>query len=122
MNRAYIWQQWLQELICDFTAAKCDDIIDRYQDHFSPPEPNQIQVVVGVEIKLQGLAADANSKLLKAMETLKQEQTERPHAEAQAQQYEAQINQYIQGMLSNPGNGRAGEGMLTLDCSQPWRH
>ena len=22
MNRAYIWQQWLQELICDFTATK----------------------------------------------------------------------------------------------------
>ncbi len=56
-----------------------------------------MQQVVAVELKLQGLAADANSRLVKAMETLKQEQTDRPHAEASAQQYETQINQYIQG-------------------------
>ncbi|XP_038064648.1 serine/threonine-protein kinase SMG1-like [Patiria miniata] len=104
MNRAYVWQTWLQELVCDLTSTKCKALQARFKAKYSSPTPARFQQVLATEQALNGLMTEANTKLVKTMEAMPQ--TDLAQAEGALQQTHSQIHSFV------TENGDAG--MLTL--------
>ncbi|CAH1794898.1 unnamed protein product [Owenia fusiformis] len=69
-NRIPRWQHWLEGLISDFTSEKCKEVVHEFQEMYDvttqahPTTPG----VLAMELRLQALIADTNTKLIQLLE------------------------------------------------------
>nr|KAG5704900.1 hypothetical protein BaRGS_003883 [Batillaria attramentaria] len=69
-NRAHQLLGFLQELVCDFSSTKCEEITAHFQDLYGPQvsQSSQCQLVLLTENRLENIIAEANNRLLKLLE------------------------------------------------------
>ncbi|XP_078611831.1 serine/threonine-protein kinase SMG1-like isoform X2 [Branchiostoma floridae x Branchiostoma japonicum] len=72
LNRFHSWHHWLQELICDFSSHRCQEILSLFESKYGGKDiashTMTSHLVSTNEFKLQGFITEANSKLLKLCE------------------------------------------------------
>ncbi|XP_048245963.1 serine/threonine-protein kinase SMG1-like isoform X1 [Haliotis rufescens] len=93
----YLW--WLQELVCDFTTNKCEQITSRYHDLFGPGSTapsSKTQVVMTTETRLQSIDTETNAKIRKLLDRRSQELVDTPILEIQYHESERAIQAFVQ--------------------------
>ncbi|XP_033122236.1 serine/threonine-protein kinase SMG1-like isoform X1 [Anneissia japonica] len=68
MNRAFVWHAWLQDLMSDFTSAKCKALMQTFHSRYSQADENKVTHILRVETKLHELMLEANKKMVRAAE------------------------------------------------------
>ncbi|XP_033630103.1 serine/threonine-protein kinase SMG1-like [Asterias rubens] len=93
MNRAYVWQTWLQELINDLTSATCKDIQARFKAKYTTPTPAHIQGVVATELALNNMMTESNKRMVKTMDSMAQSDV--TQMDTTLQQTHVQIRSFV---------------------------
>ncbi|XP_068605668.1 serine/threonine-protein kinase SMG1 [Brachionichthys hirsutus] len=87
LHRAHQWKAWLEELLTDMTAERCQHIYRQYEVLFAPQPPAASgQLLSGVELTLQRHVAEANERVVRQAERLKAEGTTAGACEDQLQE------------------------------------
>ncbi|XP_076852273.1 serine/threonine-protein kinase SMG1 [Brachyhypopomus gauderio] len=95
-HRVYAWKHWMEELVCDMSAERCQAVYRHYEVQFSPQPPaTSAQFLSGVEMALQHHAAETNTRLLRQVERLKAEGASVPVCEEQLQEIERCIKVFL---------------------------
>ncbi|XP_041318119.1 serine/threonine-protein kinase SMG1 [Pyrgilauda ruficollis] len=95
-HRIEQWKTWMEELICNMTIERCQDIFRKYEMQYAPqPPPSVCQFVTATEMTLQRYAADINSRLIRQVERLKQEAVTVPVCEEQLKEIERCIKVFL---------------------------
>ncbi|XP_041362847.1 serine/threonine-protein kinase SMG1-like [Gigantopelta aegis] len=108
-TRTSQYLQWLQELICDFTTDKCNEIVSRCHEKYGglKPQSTKVQAILNTESRLQTIITDVNGKLIKLLERRSQDTVETTLLEKQLHEAEASIHNFINE------NGTSGVSSLT---------
>ncbi|KAF4800880.1 Serine/threonine-protein kinase SMG1 [Turdus rufiventris] len=95
-HRIEQWKTWMEELICNMTIERCQDIFRKYELQYAPqPPPSTCQFITATEMTLQRYAADINSRLIRQVERLKQEAVTVPVCEEQLKEIERCIKVFL---------------------------
>ncbi|KAJ0058451.1 hypothetical protein NL108_014651, partial [Boleophthalmus pectinirostris] len=96
-HRAYQWKSWLEELMREMTAERCQHIYRQYEVLFAsqPPSPS-CQFLSKMELTLQHQVAEANERILHQAERLKAEGTSAVACEEQLQEIQRCIAVFLQ--------------------------
>ncbi|XP_040448186.1 serine/threonine-protein kinase SMG1 isoform X3 [Falco naumanni] len=95
-HRIEQWKTWMEELICNMTIERCQDIFRKYEMQYAPqPPPSMCQFITATEMTLQRYAADINNKLIRQVERLKQEAVTVPVCEEQLKEIERCIKVFL---------------------------
>uniref|UniRef100_A0A674H9S7 non-specific serine/threonine protein kinase n=1 Tax=Taeniopygia guttata TaxID=59729 RepID=A0A674H9S7_TAEGU len=95
-HRIEQWKTWMEELICNMTIERCQDIFRKYEMQYAPqPPPSVCQFISTTEMTLQRYAADINSRLIRQVERLKQEAVTVPVCEEQLKEIERCIKVFL---------------------------
>ncbi|RMC17736.1 hypothetical protein DUI87_05401 [Hirundo rustica rustica] len=95
-HRIEQWKTWMEELICNMTIERCQDIFRKYEMQYAPqPPPSTCQFITATEMTLQRYAADINSRLIRQVERLKQEAVTVPVCEEQLKEIERCIKVFL---------------------------
>ncbi|XP_014724328.1 PREDICTED: serine/threonine-protein kinase SMG1 [Sturnus vulgaris] len=95
-HRIEQWKTWMEELICNMTIERCQDIFRKYEMQYAPqPPPSMCQFITATEMTLQRYAADINSRLIRQVERLKQEAVTVPVCEEQLKEIERCIKVFL---------------------------
>uniref|UniRef100_A0A8C5NMG0 Serine/threonine-protein kinase SMG1 n=1 Tax=Junco hyemalis TaxID=40217 RepID=A0A8C5NMG0_JUNHY len=95
-HRIEQWKTWMEELICNMTIERCQDIFRKYEMQYAPqPAPSVCQFITATEMTLQRYAADINSRLIRQVERLKQEAVTVPVCEEQLKEIERCIKVFL---------------------------
>uniref|UniRef100_A0A8C3BLY3 non-specific serine/threonine protein kinase n=1 Tax=Cairina moschata TaxID=8855 RepID=A0A8C3BLY3_CAIMO len=95
-HRIEQWKTWMEELICNMTIERCQDIFRKYEMQYAPqPPPSICQFITATEMTLQRYAADINSRLIRQVERLKQEAVTVPVCEEQLKEIERCIKVFL---------------------------
>uniref|UniRef100_A0A7N8X3L8 non-specific serine/threonine protein kinase n=1 Tax=Mastacembelus armatus TaxID=205130 RepID=A0A7N8X3L8_9TELE len=97
LHRAHQWKAWLEELLQDMTAERCQHIYRQYEVLFAPQPPAaSSQFLSSVELTMQHQAADINERVMHQAERLKSEGTTATACEEQLQEIEHCITVFLQ--------------------------
>ncbi|KFU93835.1 Serine/threonine-protein kinase SMG1, partial [Chaetura pelagica] len=95
-HRIEQWKTWMEELICNMTIERCQDIFRKYEMQYAPqPPPSMCQFITATEMTLQRYAADINNRLIRQVERLKQEAVTVPVCEDQLKEIERCIKVFL---------------------------
>ncbi|XP_035389717.1 serine/threonine-protein kinase SMG1 [Electrophorus electricus] len=95
-HRTYAWKQWMEELVRDMTAERCQAVYHHYEMQFAPQPPAaSVQFLSSVEMALQHHVAETNTRLLRQAERLKAEGASVPVCEEQLQEIERCIKVFL---------------------------
>ncbi|KAJ7407931.1 Serine/threonine-protein kinase SMG1 [Willisornis vidua] len=95
-HRIEQWKTWMEELICNMTIERCQDIFRKYEMQYAPqPPPSMCQFITATEMTLQRYAADINNRLIRQVERLKQEAVTVPVCEEQLKEIERCIKVFL---------------------------
>ncbi|KAK7833348.1 hypothetical protein U0070_017347 [Myodes glareolus] len=95
-HRIEQWKAWMEELICNTTVERCQELYRKYEIQYAPqPPPTVCQFITATEMTLQRYAADINSRLIRQVERLKQEAVTVPVCEDQLKEIERCIKVFL---------------------------
>ncbi|EMP31535.1 Serine/threonine-protein kinase SMG1, partial [Chelonia mydas] len=95
-HRIEQWKTWMEELICNMTIERCQDLYGKYEMQYAPqPPPAVCQFITATEMTLQRYAADINNRLIRQVERLKQEAVTVPVCEEQLKEIERCIKVFL---------------------------
>ncbi|KAF3818996.1 hypothetical protein GH733_012413 [Mirounga leonina] len=95
-HRIEQWKTWMEELICNTTVERCQELYRKYEMQYAPqPPPTVCQFISATEMTLQRYAADINSRLIRQVERLKQEAVTVPVCEDQLKEIERCIKVFL---------------------------
>ncbi|KAM6080650.1 serine/threonine-protein kinase SMG1 isoform 3-T3 [Theristicus caerulescens] len=95
-HRIEQWKTWMEELICNMTIERCQDVFRKYEMQYAPqPPPSMCQFITATEMTLQRYAADINNRLIRQVERLKQEAVTVPVCEEQLKEIERCIKVFL---------------------------
>ncbi|KAB1263179.1 Serine/threonine-protein kinase SMG1 [Camelus dromedarius] len=95
-HRIEQWKTWMEELICNTTVERCQELYRKYEMQYAPqPPPTVCQFITATEMTLQRYAADINSRLIRQVERLKQEAVTVPVCEDQLKEIERCIKVFL---------------------------
>ncbi|MBZ3878462.1 Serine/threonine-protein kinase SMG1 [Sciurus carolinensis] len=95
-HRIEQWKTWMEELICNTTVERCQELYRKYELQYAPqPPPTVCQFITATEMTLQRYAADINSRLIRQVERLKQEAVTVPVCEDQLKEIERCIKVFL---------------------------
>ncbi|KAK1344851.1 hypothetical protein QTO34_013555 [Cnephaeus nilssonii] len=95
-HRIEQWKTWMEELICNTTIERCQELYRKYEMQYAPqPPPTVCQFITATEMTLQRYAADINSRLIRQVERLKQEAVTVPVCEDQLKEIERCIKVFL---------------------------
>lgn len=104
-SRTSHYLSWLQRLLMNFTSDKCSEIVDEFDEMFRKMCTNSVsaQPVLNIELKLQTIINNTNTRLIKLMDRRSLEVTDTPQLEVLMEQATCLIKNYIQ---ENKNEGR----------------
>ncbi|KAI8501131.1 Serine/threonine-protein kinase smg1 [Branchiostoma belcheri] len=83
LNRFHSWHHWLQELICDFSSHRCQEILSLFESRFGGKDIAShtltSHLVSNTEFKLQSFITETNAKLLKVLNLLYERRSHECH-------------------------------------------
>ncbi|XP_048758488.2 serine/threonine-protein kinase SMG1-like [Ostrea edulis] len=84
-NRTGYYLMWLQEVLCDFTSERCENIVSQFHELYGKQGFSQTktQLVLNTEARIQGIITDVNGRLIKLLERRSQENAETEYLEHQ---------------------------------------
>ncbi|XP_077868684.1 serine/threonine-protein kinase SMG1-like [Saccoglossus kowalevskii] len=95
-NRCYDWQNWLQELVCNFTSEMCKSVFAMFEEKYgSGNKPDKIKRVFATELKLQKILSDDNIALMKVIERRAQDNTETSILTAGVKETAASVKKFV---------------------------
>ncbi|KAK7938455.1 hypothetical protein WMY93_001781 [Mugilogobius chulae] len=107
-HRAYQWKSWLEELMREMSAERCQHIYHQYEVLYASQTPSpSCQLLSKIELTLQHQVAEANERVLHQAERVKAEGTTAAACEEQLQEIERCILVFLQE------NGDAGSVSLS---------
>ncbi|XP_070580922.1 serine/threonine-protein kinase SMG1-like [Ptychodera flava] len=107
-NRCYDWQQWLQELVCNFTTEMCATIFSKFEEKYNAMKKSEKRKrVFSTEHKLQNILAEDNARLIKLLERRSQENADTGVLTAVVKDTSAAIRKFVKD------NGASGVTSLT---------
>ncbi|XP_035229827.1 serine/threonine-protein kinase SMG1-like, partial [Stegodyphus dumicola] len=63
-NRCFRWQQWLENLLSDFTSLKCIEIISDFRNLYGRESPDAIQSAISLNVQFQTVISEINTKVV----------------------------------------------------------
>ncbi|XP_078691237.1 serine/threonine-protein kinase SMG1-like isoform X6 [Branchiostoma floridae x Branchiostoma belcheri] len=83
LNRFHSWHHWLQELICDFSSHRCQEILSLFESRYGGKDIAShtltSHLVSNTEFKLQSFITETNAKLLKVLNLLYERRSHECH-------------------------------------------
>lgn len=96
-NRTGYYLMWLQEVLCDFTSEKCEDIVSQFHELYGRQgfSTTKTQLVLNTEARIQGIITDVNSRLIKLLERRSQENAETEYLERQILEQNKTVQAFV---------------------------
>ncbi|XP_042907666.1 serine/threonine-protein kinase SMG1 isoform X2 [Parasteatoda tepidariorum] len=75
-NRCFKWQQWLENLLSDFTSLKCLEVMAEFRQLYDSETSDGLQIAISLNMQFQTLINESNSKVLSILERMRLEGVE----------------------------------------------
>ncbi|XP_062590366.1 serine/threonine-protein kinase SMG1-like isoform X1 [Saccostrea cucullata] len=96
-NRTGYYLLWLQEVFCDFTSERCEDVVSQFHELYGKQgfSPAKTQLVLNTEARIQGIITDVNTRLMKLLERRRQENAETEYLEHQIVEQNKSVQTFV---------------------------